>query len=54
MGLALEKLGRLAEAIPLMEACVAFEHEISHPDAAKDAASVERLRQRLHGESRTG
>jgi tetratricopeptide (TPR) repeat protein len=49
MGEALVKLDRLAEAIPLMEVCVRFEQEIGHPDAEKDAAYVEQLRQRLAG-----
>ena len=46
-GLALENLGRLDDAIPLIEACLAFKREISHPDAEKDAARVEELRRHL-------
>jgi tetratricopeptide (TPR) repeat protein len=49
LGLQFVKLDRLAEAIPLMEVCVRFEREIGHPDADKDAAYVEQLRQRLAG-----
>jgi tetratricopeptide (TPR) repeat protein len=50
LGLQLVKLDRSAEAIPLMEVCVRFEQEIGHPDAEKDAAHVERLRQRVAGQ----
>ena len=35
----------------LMEVCVRFEQEIGHPDAAKDAAHVAELRQRLAGQA---
>jgi len=49
LGDELVKQDRLAEAIRLMEIRVRFEQEIGHPDADKDAARVEELRQRLAG-----
>ncbi|HKI35203.1 MAG TPA: tetratricopeptide repeat protein [Gemmataceae bacterium] len=49
LGDELVRQDRLADAIPLMEICVRFEQEIGHPDADKDAARVEELRQRLAG-----
>jgi tetratricopeptide (TPR) repeat protein len=51
LGLVMEKSGRLAEAIPLMEVCVRFEQELGHPDAVNAAARVKQLRRRLAGES---
>jgi tetratricopeptide (TPR) repeat protein len=47
LGLALAEQGRLAEAVPLMEVRVRFLREIGHPDADKNAVSIEQLRQRL-------
>ena len=47
LGLALEKEGDLARAVAAMEICVAYERELGHPDAEKDAAEVEALRARL-------
>ena len=46
LGAAYETLGELARAIDHMQACVDFEREIGHPDADKDAAHVEELRDR--------
>jgi hypothetical protein len=47
LGLAYEKTGKLSKAVEAMLICVDFEREIGHPDAEKDAAEVEELRQRL-------
>jgi tetratricopeptide (TPR) repeat protein len=47
LGLMYEQQGDLAPALACLEAGVRFEQEIGHPDAAKDAARVEQLRQRL-------
>jgi tetratricopeptide (TPR) repeat protein len=49
LGLALEKEGDLARAAELMHVRVDFEQEIGHPDAAKVAAHLEQVRQRLAG-----
>src|SRR5262249_25505503 len=49
LGLVYEQQGDLAAAIRCMEVNVRFLQEISHPDAAKRAARVQQLRQRLAG-----
>jgi hypothetical protein len=45
LGVMLSRLGRNRDAIPLLEVLVAFKREIDHPDAEKDAALVEQIRQ---------
>jgi tetratricopeptide (TPR) repeat protein len=47
LGQAYEKLGELEKAIESMQVCVDFEREIGHPDAEKDAQTVEELRKKL-------
>jgi tetratricopeptide (TPR) repeat protein len=44
LGLLYEKQGKIAQAIELMEKAVAIEKKIGHPDAAKDAEYIARLR----------
>jgi hypothetical protein len=53
LGLAYQKIGKLNEAVEAMQIWVDFEHEIRHPDAEKDAATVEELRQRLRDQGET-
>jgi len=43
---------RIAEAVPLMEACVRYESEIGHPGLAGHAARLEQIRQRLVAEGK--
>jgi tetratricopeptide (TPR) repeat protein len=47
IGLIYEQEDRLPDAVNVMQICVQFEQEINHPDAEKDAARVEALRQQL-------
>src|SRR5262249_54106619 len=47
LGLALEANQQFEEALPLLEACVAYQREVGHPDAEKNADRVAELRQRL-------
>ncbi|HEV7669914.1 MAG TPA: tetratricopeptide repeat protein [Thermoanaerobaculia bacterium] len=49
LGSAYEKLGEIARAMDCMQACVDFELEVGHPDAEKDAAHVEELREKMSG-----
>jgi tetratricopeptide (TPR) repeat protein len=44
LALVYEKQGKIAQAIELMEKAVAIEKKIGHPDAAKDAEYIARLR----------
>ncbi|MCD4673098.1 MAG: tetratricopeptide repeat protein [Anaerolineaceae bacterium] len=44
LGLLLAGQGKLQEAIDLMQVSVEFETEIDHPDAAEDAARLEKLK----------
>jgi diaminohydroxyphosphoribosylaminopyrimidine deaminase/5-amino-6-(5-phosphoribosylamino)uracil reductase len=46
-GEALADLGRIAEAIPLMEVLVAFERQIGHPDSDRHSERLEQLRRQL-------
>ncbi|HQN45349.1 MAG TPA: hypothetical protein PLA25_14525, partial [Anaerolineaceae bacterium] len=47
MGLLLEGQGELPRAVELMQICVDYERYIGHPNADKDAARVEQIRQKL-------
>jgi tetratricopeptide (TPR) repeat protein len=47
LGLEYEKAGELDKAIFAMQICVDFEREVAHPDAEKDAARIEEIRQKL-------
>lgn len=51
MGLALSKLNRLAEALPLQEFCLAFLSEIGHPDADRVATLVENIHRQLQNKA---
>jgi len=47
LGLLLEGQGELPRAVELMQICVDYERYIGHPNADKDAARVEQIRQKL-------
>ena len=52
LGEELVRRDKIAEAVPLMEACLRYELEIGHPDAAGHAAALEQVRQRLGAEGK--